>query len=90
VAIPIVLAIGGYFIQRQLADEGLKKDYVSIAAGILKENAAGQEADLRKWAVEILETNSPVPFTSNAKRAWSRAFQYLCLGQRFRSRLKPA
>ena len=35
-AIPFVLAIVGYFIQKQLADEGLKKDYVSIAVNILR------------------------------------------------------
>ena len=69
VAIPFVLAIAGYFIQKQLADEGLKKDYVSIAAGILKENPTGQEPDLRKWAVEVLERNSPIPFSQNAKRS---------------------
>ena len=69
IAIPFVLAIVGYFIQKQLADEGLKKDYVSIAANILKENSAGQEPDLRKWAVEVLEKNSPIPFTPNAKRS---------------------
>ena len=69
IAIPFVLAIVGYFIQKQLADEGLKKDYVSIAANILKENSAGQEPDLSKWAVEVLEKNSPIPFTPNAKRS---------------------
>lgn len=65
-AIPFVLAIVGYFIQRQLSSDGLKKDYVSIAAGILKENSANQEPDLRKWAVDVLEQNSPVPFTQKA------------------------
>lgn len=69
VAIPFVLAIVGYFIQKQLADEGLKKDYVSIAAGILKESPTGQEPDLRTWAVEVLDKNSPIPFSANAKRS---------------------
>jgi hypothetical protein len=69
VAIPFVLAVVGYFIQKQLANDGLKKDYVSIAASILKENPTGQEPDLRKWAVEVLEQNSPIPFTTNAKRS---------------------
>lgn len=67
IAIPFVLAIVGYFIQRQIVDEGLKKDYVSIAANILKENAANQEPDLRKWAVLMLETNSPIPLSGKAK-----------------------
>ncbi|MBI4998047.1 MAG: hypothetical protein HZC22_14370 [Rhodocyclales bacterium] len=67
IAIPIVLAIVGYFIQKQLADEGLKKDYVSIAAGILKENPVNQEPELRKWAVTMLDSNSPIPFSGRAK-----------------------
>ena len=66
-AIPIVLTIAGYFIQRQLSDEGLKKDYVGIAAGILKDDPENQEPELRTWAVKVLEQNSPVPFSSKAK-----------------------
>ena len=54
IAIPVVLTIAGYYIQRQLADDGLKKDYVGIAASILKENPANQEPDLRKWATRLL------------------------------------
>ena len=67
IAIPVVLTIAGYYIQRQLADDGLKKDYVGIAASILKENPANQEPDLRKWATRVLEENSPVPFSEKAK-----------------------
>ena len=67
IAIPVVLAVIGYFVQKQLADEGLKKDYVSIAAGILNNNAPSQEPDLRKWAVTVLEVNSPIPFSPKAK-----------------------
>jgi hypothetical protein len=67
IAIPIVLTVAGYFIQRQLADEGIKKDYVAIATGILKENPATQEPELRTWAITILDDNSPVPFSKKAK-----------------------
>lgn len=66
-AIPIVLTVAGYFIQRQLADEGIKKDYVAIAAGILKENPANQEPELRVWAVKVLDDNAPVPFSKKAR-----------------------
>src|SRR5690606_30581004 len=45
-AIPVVLAVIGYFVQKQLADEGLKKDYVSIAVGILNSDPSSQEQDL--------------------------------------------
>lgn len=67
IAIPIVLTIAGYFIQRQLADDSLKKDYVGIAAGILKENPTGQEPELRAWAVRVLDENSPLPFSQKAR-----------------------
>jgi hypothetical protein len=67
IAIPFVLAVVGYFIQRQLAEEGLKKDYVAIATAILKENAANQEPELRKWAVLVLDSNSPIPFSGKVK-----------------------
>lgn len=67
IAIPFVLAIVGYFIQKQLADEGLKKDYVMIATNILKENPTNQEPDLRRWAVTMLDSNSPIPFSGKAK-----------------------
>lgn len=69
IAIPIVLAIVGYFVQRELSSEGLKKDYVGIAAGILKEDAAKQEPELRAWATKVLDDNSPVPFSQKAKQA---------------------
>lgn len=67
IALPLMLAIIGYLLQRQIADEGLKKDYVSIAAGILKEDPGKQEPDLRQWAVLVLDTNSPIPFSNKAK-----------------------
>jgi hypothetical protein len=68
-AIPIVLTLASYFIQQQLASEGLQKDYVGIAAGILKENAANQEPELRAWAVHVLEEKSPVPFSKKVKES---------------------
>jgi len=67
IAVPIVLTIAGYFIQRQITDDGLKKDYVAIASAILKEDPKTQEPDLRSWAVKVLEENSPVPFSKKAK-----------------------
>ncbi len=67
IAIPIILTIAGYFIQRQISDDGLKKDYVAIAANILKEDPKNQEPDLRVWAVKVLDDNSPVPFSNKAK-----------------------
>lgn len=67
VAIPIVLTVAGYFIQKQLSEEGLRKDYVGIATAILKESAQAQEPELRAWAVKVLDENSPIPFSKKAK-----------------------
>jgi hypothetical protein len=67
IAIPIVLTIAGYFIQRQLSDAGIRKDYVGIATAILKESAKTQEPELREWAVRVLDENSPIPFSKRAK-----------------------
>lgn len=67
IAIPIVLTISGYFIQKQLSSEGIRKDYVGIATSILKDSPEGQEPELRAWAVKVLDENSPVPFSKKAK-----------------------
>ncbi|MCD6672152.1 MAG: hypothetical protein LT106_04790 [Burkholderiaceae bacterium] len=53
IAIPIVLAIVGYFVQRELSNEGLKKDYVGIAAGILKEYLEGGFREARAGAENL-------------------------------------
>lgn len=67
IAIPLVLAVMGYFVQKQFAEEGLKKDYVSIAVEILNGDPLKQEPDLRQWAVNMLDSNSPIPFSKQAK-----------------------
>ena len=74
IAVPLILAVVGYMVQRQIATEGLKKDYVQIAASILKENPNGQEKELRKWAVEVLDRNADIPFSSNAKASLEKGF----------------
>ena len=59
-AIPIVLATGGWIIQRRLQDQTLQRDYVQLAVTVLKEPASSQ--DMKDWAVSLLAQNSPVPF----------------------------
>jgi len=60
-AIPIVLAMGGWIIQKRLQDQTLRRDYVQLAVTVLKEPASSQ--DMKNWAVNLLSANSPVPFT---------------------------
>ncbi|MFZ6649418.1 hypothetical protein ACO0LO_27080 [Undibacterium sp. TJN25] len=73
IAIPLILAVFGFLVQQQLASHGLKKDYVQIATNILKENPSLQDKELRKWAVQVLDQNSVIPFSANLKRVWRRA-----------------
>lgn len=69
VAIPVVLALVGYAVQERLADDGLRKDYVSFAVGILKDNPDGQDPSLRGWATTVLTTYSPIKFSDEAKKS---------------------
>ena len=62
-AIPIVLAVFGYRIQQQIADQGLAKDYVQIAATILKDDPKSQQPEVRTWAVSVLSQYSPIAFS---------------------------
>ena len=67
VAMPIVVAIVGFFVQRSLSSEGLKKDYVQIAISVLMQAPSKDGTDLRTWAIKVLEVNSPVPLPEKAK-----------------------
>ncbi len=60
-AIPVVLAIGGWLIQKRLQDQTLRRDYVQLAVTVLKEKES--TPDMKNWAVDLLSVNSPVPFT---------------------------
>jgi hypothetical protein len=61
--LPIVLAAGGWWFQTQTQNDGVRKDYVSLAVSILKEpETAGVDPNLRSWAVELLNKNSPTKF----------------------------
>ncbi|RJX83510.1 hypothetical protein [Pseudomonas sp. LS-2] len=68
IAIPIVLAVVGYAVQQSIATDGIKKDYVSIAMGILKDAGNAQDPDLKKWAVAVVAKYSPVPFSDSATK----------------------
>lgn len=64
--IPVVLALVGWFIQRQLQEQSVQRDYVQLAVSILREKEeAKADPILRAWAVELLNKNSPVPIQSD-------------------------
>jgi len=62
VAIPVVLAIGGWLIQGSLADRNVSQEYVKLAVTILKEPRGKDDSLLRGWAADLLNQNSPTKF----------------------------
>lgn len=67
VAIPIVIAIVGWWVQSSVSNEGIKKDYVQMAIGILKDSDKQKDEEMRKWAVAVLDKNAPVPFSRDLR-----------------------
>lgn len=67
VAVPLVVALVGWQIQTSVSSEGVRKDYVQMAIGILSNQTSTEDASLRKWAVSVLEQNSPIPFGSDVR-----------------------
>lgn len=64
IAIPVVLAIGGWIIQKRLQDQSISRDYVQLAVSILKEPEGGKiKPEMRAWAVQLLNDNSPTKLT---------------------------
>ena len=68
-AIPFVLAVGGWIIQKRLQDQTVKRDYVQLAVTVLKEPASSK--DMKKWAVDLLNDNSPTRFTPDIEKSLS-------------------
>ncbi|HVZ42864.1 MAG TPA: hypothetical protein VHA82_03555 [Ramlibacter sp.] len=67
VAIPVILALIGYFVQSSVTEAGLKKDYVQMALGVLKEQPSKENEELRQWAIAVLDKSSPVPIPASLK-----------------------
>lgn len=66
--IPIVLAVGGWFIQKSLQNQSIQRDYVQLSVSILKSSDTGKiSVNLRDWAVRLLDQNSPVELNDIVK-----------------------
>ncbi len=63
-AIPLVLAFGGWIIQQRLQNQALNRDYVQLAVSILKDKTSNADPQMRSWAVQLLNDNSPTKFNS--------------------------
>jgi hypothetical protein len=66
-AIPVVLAVGGWLIQRQLQDQTIRRDYVQLAVSILQNpDPSKVPRAIREWAVDLLNENSPTKLNARA------------------------
>lgn len=56
-AIPVVLAVVGFWVQRSLQEQQIKRDYVSLAVSLLLPKKDGEKEtspELRSWATALL------------------------------------
>jgi len=65
-AVPVVLAVAGFWVQRTLQEQQIRRDYVSLAVSMLvpaKEGEKETSQVLRAWAIALLNETSPVKLT---------------------------
>lgn len=77
VAIPIVIAIVGWWVQSSMSNESIKKDYVQMAIGILNSPERQKDEEMRKWAVAILNENAPIPFSQDLKDKLEQGYVFV-------------
>lgn len=71
-AIPVVLALIGYWVQQTLQDQQIKRDYVTLAISLLAPQTDKKSAtppELREWAVQLLNESAPVKLSSAQAQA---------------------
>jgi WD40 repeat protein len=69
IAIPVVIAIGGWIIQDTISRQGTNKDYVNLALQILQKKPDTEEdSKMRSWAVDLINASSPVKFDPDTTR----------------------
>jgi hypothetical protein len=69
VAIPIILAIGGWVVQQRLAESASQQEFVKMAINILNAKPDKETLFLRDWAVDLLNAYSPVKLNPKAAKA---------------------
>lgn len=82
IAVPVTIGIVGWGVQRTVSEQGLRKDYTDIALRVLTQAESNNHAELRQWAVDVLDKNAPLPFSADVRR------QLLGNGILFRSQMR--
>ncbi|WP_095191216.1 hypothetical protein [Pseudomonas sp. Irchel 3E19] len=63
IAIPVVLALIGYWVQRGVQDQQIKRDYGNLAISLLapkKEGEVQTSPELTNWAIKLLNDSAPI------------------------------
>lgn len=69
IAIPVVIAIGGWIIQDSVSKQSTSKDYVNLALSLLqKKPQTEEERRLTSWAVDLMNHSSPVKFDEDTTK----------------------
>lgn len=66
-AIPVVLAAGGWWVQRQIGNQAIRRDYVQLAVTILSQPDSLRNSALNDWAIDLLAENAPTPLPDSLK-----------------------
>jgi hypothetical protein len=88
IAIPAVIAIGGWYIQDFTTRQSISKDYVTLAISILEKPKSKEDSGLRDWAVDLLDHNAPIKLPA-ATVARLRSGSLILSGISLRLRLTP-
>lgn len=68
-AVPLTIAVVGWWLQKGYQEEAIRKDYVQLAVSVLQNpDTSGTRADLRDWAVQLLNENSSVKFSKKVQQ----------------------
>jgi hypothetical protein len=71
IALPVALALIGYWFTASQAEAANRIKYIEIAVSILQSKPTESKGALREWAIEVLEKSAVeyVPLTDSAKNA---------------------
>ena len=64
IAVPTLVALGGWLIQSSQATRTTSQEYVKLAISVLTQSNGEIDPGLRDWAVDLLNDNSPTRFNA--------------------------
>jgi len=69
IALPLLVAVGGWYMQSSQNENMVKSQYVSMAISILAKDPEGSNFALREWAVRTIANHSSEKFNDSQIQA---------------------